>query len=270
MHITFRRYQEHCSKQWKNDGIREEGWPLIACQIVPGVKHPVGGRKERLEPQVVWYGHSAVRIEAGGLRLAIDPFRIPVGQPEADVLLISHDHPNHLSPEDILRVVGKRTAVFASPSSAEKLNRTLHVQAMAPGDVVHRGALTIHAVAAYNVNKFDHAGGLVHPPENQLLGFVLEIDDLSFYFAGDTDVIPEMDQIGPVDYAFLPVGGDSVMTAEEAAQAATIVQPSIAIPIHFGSSSGTLADARRFGDLVPDQVRVWILSPPDETSAPPR
>lgn len=233
----------------------------------PGSEAPVGGRKVRLEPQVVWYGHSAVRIEAGGLRIAIDPFRIPDGQPEADVLLISHDHPNHLSPEDIVRVAGKHTAVFASPSSAEKLNRTPHVQAMAPGDVVHRGALTIHAVAAYNVNKFDHAGNLVHLPENRSLGFVLEIDDLSFYFAGDTDVIPEMDQIGPVDYAFLPVGGDSVMTAEEAAEAATMVQPSIAIPIHYRTTSGTFEDARRFGGLVPDQVRVWILSPSSDSSA---
>ncbi len=214
-----------------------------------------------MELQVTWFGQSAVRFEAGRVRIVIDPFRIPDGQPEADVILISHDHPGHLSPEDIARVFGKHTVVYASPLAVERLDRSLNAQRLVPGDVIQHGALTIQAVAAYNVNKFRRPGVLVHPPENQALGFILEIDDLSFYFAGDTDVIPEMDQIGPVDYAFLPVGGDSVMTAEEAAQAATVVQPSIAIPIHYGISTGSLADARRFGDLVPDQVRVWIMAP---------
>jgi L-ascorbate metabolism protein UlaG (beta-lactamase superfamily) len=229
------------------------------------VKGPVDGWEERVEPQVIWYGQSAVRIEAGGARIVIDPFRIPAGQPEADVILISHDHPGHLSSDDIVRVFGEHTVVYASRLATKKLDRSLNAQKLVPGDVIHRGALTIQAVAAYNVNTFPRPGVLVHPPESQGLGFVIDIDDLSFYFAGDTDVIPEMDQIGPVDYAFLPVGGDSVMTAEEAAQAATVVQPSIAIPIHYGSPTGSLADARRFGDLVPDQVRVWIMTPPGDS-----
>lgn len=220
-----------------------------------------------MEPLIDWYGQSAVRIEAGGLCIVIDPFRIPPSEPEADVLLVSHEHPHHLSPDDIKRVAGERTAIFASTAAVEELDPALNAQALVPGEVVHQGALTIQAVAAYNVNKFDRAGVLMHPPASRSLGFVLEIDDLSFYFAGDTDVIPEMDRIGPVDYAFLPVGGATVMTAEEAAQAATMVQPSIAIPIHYGSSSGSIEDARRFGNLVPDQVRVWILAPPGDSSA---
>lgn len=243
-------------------------WNLTASQLIPLVKCLVDGWEERMESPVTWYGQSAVRIEAGGLRIMIDPVRIPRDQPKADVLLISHDHPGHLSPDDIARVAGEHTAVFGSPPAVKKLERALNAQPLAPGDVINHGALAIQAVAAYNVNKFVRPGVLFHPPENQSLGFVLEIDDISFYFAGDTDIIPEMDQIGPVDFAFLPVGGDSVMTAEEAAHAATVVQPSIAIPIHYGSSSGSSADARRFGDLVPDQVRVWILVPPVESPSP--
>ncbi len=157
--------------------------------------------------------------------------------------------------------------VYASLLATKTLDRSLNAKGLVPGDVIHHGALTIQAVAAYNVNTFPRPGVLVHPPESQGLGFVIDIDDLSFYFAGDTDLIPEMGQIGPVDYAFLPIGGDSVMTAEEAAQAATVVQPSIAIPIHYGGPAGSLEDARRFSNLVPDQVRVWIMSPLGDSSA---
>lgn len=265
-HITYLGCPRHCSKQWKHDGYHGESGRITAGQTIAPVKLPVDGWEACVEPRITWYGQAAVRIEAGGLRIAIDPFRLPADQPEADVLLISHDHSGHLSIEDIERVAGKHTAVFASLLATDQLDRMLNLRAMVPGDVVHHGALTIHAVPAYNVNKFEIAGVLMHPPESRSLGFVLEIDDLSFYFAGDTDLIPEMDLIGPVDYAFLPVGGATVMSAEEAAQAATLVQPSIAIPIHYGTSSGSLEDARRFGGLVPDQVRVWILNPTGDSS----
>jgi L-ascorbate metabolism protein UlaG (beta-lactamase superfamily) len=202
------------------------------------------------------------------MRIIIDPFRIPDDQPETDVLLVSHDHPEHLSSRDIERVVGAHTAIFASPAASEKLAGISSVQVIEAGDVVQHGALTIEGLPAHNVNKFTRSGALVHPPEAGSLGFLLEIYDLSFYFAGDTDVIPEMARIGPVDYAFLPVGGTTVMTVEEAAQAASLVQPSIVIPIHYGTSAGTVEDARRFGDLVPDQVRVWIMAPSGNPSMP--
>jgi L-ascorbate metabolism protein UlaG (beta-lactamase superfamily) len=221
-----------------------------------------------VEPQITWYAESAIRIVTGGMRIIIDPFRIPDDQPETDVLLVSHDHPEHLSSRDIERVVGAHTAVFASRVAAEKLAGISNVQVIEAGDVVQHGALTMEGVPAHNVNKFTGSGALVHPPEAGSLGFLLEIDDLSFYFSGDTDVIPEMERIGPVDYAFLSVGGTTVMTAEEAAQAASSVQPSIAIPIHYGASAGTVEDACRFAELVPDQVRVWIMNQSGNPSMP--
>ncbi len=212
-----------------------------------------------MEPTIVWYQQSSIRIGAGGLQIYIDPYHVPEGEPTADVILISHEHGDHLSPDDIARVKGDKTVVFANPTAAAKLDGDVTV--LRPGDTASHNGLIIRAVPAYTTTKFRPSGEATHPKESEHLGLILEIDDLTFYAAGDTDVIPEMESIGPVDYAFLPVSGTYVMTAEEAAEAARIVQPSVAIPVHYGAIVGSADDARRFADLVPDQVRVWIMNP---------
>jgi L-ascorbate metabolism protein UlaG (beta-lactamase superfamily) len=216
-------------------------------------------RTEHMEPRIIWYGHAAVRIDAGETRIYIDPVHLPHGEPDADLILISHDHPDHCSPRDISTVSSDSTMVFASYPVARLLDPALKVTALAPGDSIRHGEVSVQAIPSYNVDKYGELDEPFHPKNSQYLGFLFEIDDISFYFAGDTDIIPEMDGIGPVDYAFLPVSGGSVMTADEAAEVTKVVQPSIAIPVHYGQPIGSLEDARGFADLVPDQVRVWIL-----------
>lgn len=212
-----------------------------------------------MEPQITWYAQSAVRIDAAGLRIYVDPYHLPDGQPRADVLLVSHHHGDHLSADDIAKVRGPETAVFANPTAAERLNPPVTI--LTPGMSAEHSGLKIRTIPAHNVDKFRSEGVPFHPPAEQHLGYILEIDELSYYFSGDTDIIPEMETVGPVDYAFLPVSGRAVMTAEEAARAASIVQPSVAVPVHYGAGLGTVEDARRFAEAVPDQVRVWIMTP---------
>jgi L-ascorbate metabolism protein UlaG (beta-lactamase superfamily) len=213
----------------------------------------------RMEPTIIWYEQSSVRIEAGGLQIYIDPYRVPDGQPKADVIFVSHEHGDHLSPDDINRVRTPETAVFANPTAAKEIDGNVTV--LHPGDSTSFGALKIRTIPAYTTTKLRPSGEPTHPKESEHLGLILEIDDVTIYAAGDTDVIPEMESVGPVDYAFLPVSGKYVMTAEEAAEAARIVQPSVAIPVHYGAIVGSIDDARRFADLVPAQVRVWIMAP---------
>ena len=152
-----------------------------------------------------------------------------------------------------------KTVVFANPTAAAKLDEG--VNELRPGESATVGALKIRTIPAYTITKLRASGEPTHPKENEHLGLILEIDDLTFYAAGDTDVIPEMESVGPVDYAFLPVSGKFVMTPDEAAEAVRIVQPSVAIPVHFGAIVGSREDAQRFAELVPDQVRVWIMTP---------
>lgn len=212
-----------------------------------------------MEPTVTWYAQSAIRIDAEGMRVYIDPYHLPEDQPPADVLIITHQHGDHLSPADIAKVRHEETAVFANPTAAGKLDGRVFI--LRPGQIVHYGPLEIRAVPAYTTTKLRKDGEPTHPKAEEHIGVVLNIGEHTFYDAADTDVIPEMESIGPVDYAFLPVSGRAVMTAEEAAEAARIVQPTIAVPMHYGGPMGTIDDARRFAELVPSQVRVWIMEP---------
>ncbi|HET7034080.1 MAG TPA: MBL fold metallo-hydrolase [Thermomicrobiaceae bacterium] len=209
-----------------------------------------------MEPEVTWYAQSAVRIDAGGLRVYVDPYHLPANQPPADVILISHEHGDHLSPDDLAQIRTPATKVFASRLAAEQLEEPVEV--LEPGQSAEFGGLRVRTIPAYTVSKLRPSGEPTHPKANGGLGLLLDLAEHSFYFAGDTDVVPEMAGIGPVDYAFLPVGGHYVMTPDEAAEAARLVQPSIAVPVHYGLAAGTVEDAQRFADLVPDQVRVWI------------
>jgi L-ascorbate metabolism protein UlaG (beta-lactamase superfamily) len=107
-----------------------------------------------------------------------------------------------------------------------------------PGGEVQYGRLSIRAVPAYNLNKFRRPGVPFHPRDKEHVGFICRAEGVTWYFAGDTDAIPEMAQFGPVDYAFLPVSGTYVMTAEEAAEAVRMLQPRVVIPCIMGRSSG--------------------------------
>ncbi len=212
-----------------------------------------------MDPKITWFAQSAMRIEHGGLRIYIDPFKMPEGEPPADVLMLTHSHHDHLSPDDIAKVRNDNTTVVVGPDVADKIDGPY--TELKPNESTQIGNLSVRAVPAYTTTKFRDSGEATHPKEHQHVGFVFELDDVSFYFSGDTDVIPEMNDIGPVDYAFLPVSGVFVMTAEEAAEAARIVQPSVAIPCHYGVVVGSEEDARKFAESVPDQVRVWIMEP---------
>jgi L-ascorbate metabolism protein UlaG (beta-lactamase superfamily) len=212
-----------------------------------------------MDPKITWFAQSAMRIEHGGLRIYIDPFKLPDGLPPADILLLTHDHGDHLSPDDIAKVRTADTRVFAGPAVSSRVEAP--IVELDAGDSASFKNFKVRAVPAYTTTKLRDSGEPTHPKEARHVGFVFEIDEVSFYFAGDTDVIPEMDEIGPVDYAILPVSGVYVMTAEEAAEAAKIIQPSVAIPCHYGAVVGSEEDAKRFAELVPDQVRVWIMQP---------
>ncbi|RLF54379.1 MAG: MBL fold metallo-hydrolase, partial [Thermoplasmata archaeon] len=110
----------------------------------------------------------------------------------------------------------------------------------------------IEAVPAYNTDKD------FHPGKNGWLGFVVEIDGVRIYHAGDTDFIPEMKGID-VDIALLPVSGTYVMTAEQAVEAAKTIKPKVAIPMHYGAIVGGEKDASSFQKALAGIVEVTIL-----------
>nr|MDA8087053.1 MBL fold metallo-hydrolase [Nitrospiraceae bacterium] len=172
-----------------------------------------------------WLGHDTFRIQSGGKILYTDPFRIgKTGQDKkADLILITHEHYDHCSPEDVGKIAKDGTVVICPAGCADKFREKMKTMAVKPGDRMELAGVGIEAVPAYNTNK------KFHPRENQWVGYIFSIEGKRIYIAGDTDYIPEMRGF-KADIALLPVSGTYVMTAEEAARAALDMNPGIAIP----------------------------------------
>ena len=203
---------------------------------------------------VEWLGHSGFRIRAGKATIYIDPYRVTEG-PKADVILVTHQHYDHFSPQDIERLRKPGTTVVAPAPVAERLAG--NVIAVRPGDVVEpMPGLDVRAVPAYNTSKRDAEGRVFHPREAGCVGYEVNVRGERLYHAGDTDVIPEMDQVAGVDVALLPVSGVYVMTAQEAVEAARRIQPRVAVPMHWGEHIGSLEDAEAFAKDAPVEVKI--------------
>jgi len=199
--------------------------------------------------KIKWLGHDAFRIESAKT-IYFDPYEIAAG-PEADLILVTHEHFDHCSPEDVNRLQRSGTVIVTEKDSAGKLSGDVRV--VKPGDSITVGDIKIEAVPAYNVNKN------FHPKANGWLGFILEIEGVRLYHSGDTDFIPEMKDL-KVDIALLPVSGTYVMTADEAVEAALAIAPRLAIPMHYGAIVGNDSDAATFKSALEGKVEVNILS----------
>jgi L-ascorbate metabolism protein UlaG (beta-lactamase superfamily) len=206
--------------------------------------------------KITWLGHDGFRIQ-NGETIYIDPFQIAASPPKADVVLISHEHFDHLNLDDLKKVVAPNTVLIAHHQSKGELLKlkSKEVKIVKPGDKVKVGKLEVQAVPAYNLNKFREPGKVFHPKEDGKLGFVLTINGVRIYHAGDTDHIPEMKGMRP-DIALIPVSGTYVMTAKEAAEAVAAIAPKVAIPMHFGAIVGERNDAETFKKLVTCQVEI--------------
>ncbi|MFC1502183.1 MBL fold metallo-hydrolase [bacterium] len=194
---------------------------------------------------VHWLGHASIKI-TGKKVVYIDPYQITGGE-KADIILITHDHYDHLSMEDIEKIRSNETVIVVPESASEAIEG--EVKTMKPGDRLSLEDVEIQAVPAYNIDK------QFHPREASHVGYIVKIDGVAYYHAGDTDFIPEMDGID-ADVAFLPVGGTYTMNAEEAARAAKALGIKIVVPIHWGAIVGSQTDAEQFGQMCDCDVRI--------------
>jgi L-ascorbate metabolism protein UlaG (beta-lactamase superfamily) len=193
--------------------------------------------------------HDTFRL-GGSKVIYTDPYQVKQSD-NADVILLTHEHFDHLSLDDLKKVCSSKTTVVASPLCADGLKgvKAKQVTFLKPGEKTKVDGIEIEAVPAYNINKFREPGKAFHPQGEDRLGFVLQMDGTRVYHAGDSDFIPEMKSIH-CDIALLPVSGTYVMTAEEAAQAAEALKPKVVVPMHYGAIVGSDADAKKFKSLV--------------------
>lgn len=189
-----------------------------------------------------WLGHDSFRIEGDGAVIYIDPWQLK-DAPKGDLILITHDHSDHCSPDDVAKIQ-KDDSVIVTVASAAKL-LTGNIEVVKPGDELTVKGIPIKVIPSYNVNKFRSPGVHFHPRESGYVGFIVTVEGKRIYHTGDSDVIPEMAKI-ETDIALLPVSGIYVMTADEALKAASIIKPEMAIPMHVGRGIGNPEDADYF------------------------
>lgn len=197
---------------------------------------------------IQWLGHDTFKI-SGEKVIYTDPFKLKKND-SADIILITHEHHDHCSPEDVKKIQKNDTIIVTTPDCAGKLSG--NIKTVKPGDKLTVSGLEIEAVPAYNTNK------QFHTKDRNWVGYIITVKGQRIYIAGDTDHIPEMKTF-KADIALLPVSGTYVMTAEEAVQAALDIKPKIAIPMHYNSVVGTKKDAERFAKGLMGRIEVKLL-----------
>ncbi|MBW1710183.1 MAG: MBL fold metallo-hydrolase [Deltaproteobacteria bacterium] len=202
---------------------------------------------EKMIENIHWLGHDGFYAE-GSKIVYFDPYEIS-GGPKADLILITHEHFDHCSPDDVAKVIKDDTVIVTEADSAQKLSG--NVQVLKPGESTEVAGVKVTALPSYNVDKD------FHPRANNWLGFVVELDGVTIYHAGDADFIPEMKDLN-VDIALIPVSGTYVMTADQGIEAARAIKPRIAVPMHYGAIVGSEDDAKKFAEALKDEITVVI------------
>lgn len=195
--------------------------------------------------EITWLGHAGFMIKAVGKTVYIDPYKVTHGE-KADLILVTHEHYDHCDPSSISMLLKDDTIVIGPCEVKNKIDRTRTIKV---NNSIDLDCFKIFAVPAYNREKSFH-------PQGCGVGFVITVDGVRIYHAGDTDMIPEMGEILDIDIALLPVGGTYTMNAHEAAEAAKTISPKLAIPMHWGDIIGTRRDAEDFSKLAETKVEI--------------
>ena len=198
---------------------------------------------------IIWTGHAGFKITYESKKIYIDPYKLSKEHEnvcDADIVLITHNHFDHLSIEDLKNIVNETTVIVSAQECLSQL-KSLSVKesiGIDPRNSVKVNDLKIETVHAYNVDKE------FHPKNDKKIGFIVEFGNDRLYHIGDSDIIPEMKNTNST-IALVPVSGTYVMTAEEASKAINeLINPKIAIPMHYGTIVGNKEDAIRFSELV--------------------
>jgi L-ascorbate metabolism protein UlaG (beta-lactamase superfamily) len=202
-----------------------------------------------------WYKQSAYKWKGDGITVYIDPWGLRAQEEPADVVFITHAHADHFEPTDIEKIRKKTTQFIAPRDVANNLTGT--VKAIKPGESLDVAGIKFQTVPAYSTVEHRLQ---THPKSNNWVGYVLSLDGHRYWFSGDGDPNPDIEQV-KTDVALICIGGDPyVMNASEAAGVVKKIKPQLAVPNHYGFVVGVESDGDKFArEAAP--VKVQILKP---------
>ncbi len=199
------------------------------------------------------FTQNSIRIRTKIGIVYIDPFQMKEDPKDADYILITHDHYDHFSPDDIGKVSKDDTVLVIPEKMAGKgqevsgiVNR---IETVKPGVYRKIGELEFETIPAYNMLK------PFHPKSAEWIGYILRVDGQRIYIAGDTDATKEAKAV-KCDVALIPIGGTYTMDAKKAAELVNLLRPDVAIPVHYGSIVGNPRDGEIFAENVKAPIKV--------------
>lgn len=196
-----------------------------------------------------------IRVEYGDKVIHIDPFMTDRAMNDADLILITHDHHDHFSVEDIAKTAGEHTVLVVPENMRSKASEAgklvERIETVKPQESYAIDGIEFETVASYNINK------PFHPKAAGWVGYILKTGERRIYIAGDTDATDEAKSV-KCDIALVPAGGTYTMDAGEAAALVNTIRPRVAIPVHYGGIVGTKEDGRTFEKLVEDGIKVKL------------
>ena len=201
-------------------------------------------------------GHSTIKISKLSKTIYIDPYNIKEEPQDADIIFITHNHYDHYSPQDINKIKKQNTIIVITQDLYNEVQEigfgSNNIIMVKPNENYEISNINVSTVPAYNTNK------KFHPKENNWVGYIIKIENTTYYIAGDTDITEENKKV-KCNVAFVPVGGTYTMNAKEASELINEIQPQIAVPIHYGSIVGTKQDAIDFKNLLNTNIECNIL-----------
>ncbi len=186
--------------------------------------------------EMFFIGHGSLMFRINTFVIHIDPVKSSGKYdklPKADLVLVTHEHYDHLDPELISSLRKQETVMFCNAAAASKVP---WAQVMKPGDKKTVKSITVEAISAYNIVNERSKGQPFHP-KGVGNGYVITIGDKRFYVAGDTENTPEMKELKGIDVAFLPMNIPYTMTPAMVADAARAFMPKILYPYHYGDTN---------------------------------
>jgi L-ascorbate metabolism protein UlaG (beta-lactamase superfamily) len=195
--------------------------------------------------EITWLGWSSFKVKTSGKTIYIDP--VMNADEKADMVLISHGHSDHTNLDILSKIRKPGTVVLTSLQNQS----TVKGKGLDPGESYSMDPIRVQAVQAYNITRMRSPGNPFHP-KGFGLGWIVESEGKRIYHTGDTDLNPEMENMGPIDGMLTPISGIYVMDVDEAVKAVKIIRPKRVIPMHYGIIDAMDGEERTHYELIAD------------------